>query len=101
MIKKYLSKQKNLDKKIKILSGIIKSLKISNTDKELYLKSLDVLDEDSFNTLYNSFMNFIEELENEDSKKIVDSNFSEFNLQNIKAEKKQNSNSFSLLLKNI
>jgi hypothetical protein len=100
MIQKYLQKQKKLDKKIKILSGIIKSLNISKEDKELYLKSLDALDENSFNVLYNSFVNFTEELDKKDSEKILKSDFEDYSLKNSnKTEKKQNT--FSLLLNNI
>ncbi len=101
MIHKYLQKQKKLDKKIKILSGIIKSLNISKEDKELYLKSLDVLDENSFNVLYNSFVKFTEELDKKDSKNILDSNFEDYSLKSPLAEKKKKINTFSLLLNNI
>ena len=101
MIKKYLEKQKNLDKKIKILSGIIKSLNISKEDKELYLKSLDILDENSFNVLYNSFVNFTEELDKKDSEKIIDFNFESYNLTEKKENNKETRSTFSLLLNNI
>ncbi len=100
MIKKFLTKQKDLEKKRKILEWIIKSLKISKNDKKLYLEALDIIDEKSFNTLYNSFVWFIDQMEKEDSKKIIDSNFSSFDLT--KEEKqKANNETFSLLLKNI
>ncbi len=101
MIKKFLTKQKDLEKKRKILKEIIKSLNISKNDKELYLEALDVLDEKSFNTLYVSFVNFSNKLEKEDNNKIIENNFSSFDLNKQKDIENKEKNSFSLLLNNI
>jgi hypothetical protein len=68
------------------------------------LEALDVLDEKSFNILYNSFTKFADELEKQDNKKIINSNFSSFDLQELEKQNneiQQEKNTFNLFLNNI
>jgi hypothetical protein len=45
MLINFLRKQSDLTKKKKVLLTMIKNIKISEDQKELYIKTLDILDE--------------------------------------------------------
>ncbi|MDD5212956.1 MAG: hypothetical protein PHG82_00805 [Candidatus Gracilibacteria bacterium] len=82
---------------------MIKNIKISEDQKELYIKTLDILDEKGLDNLYKSVSAFVEEVEMMDIKNIAKNNFSSISgIRKKEAiEKQKDINSFSFLLSNI
>ncbi len=103
MLINFLRKQSDLSKKKKVLLTMIKNIKISEDQKELYIKTLDILDEKWLDNLYRSVSAFVEEVEMTDIKNIAKNNFSSISGMRKKEaiEKQKDINSFSFLLSNI
>lgn len=103
MLINFLRKQSDLSKKKKVLLTMIKNIKISEDQKELYIKTLDILDEKWLDNLYRSVSAFVEEIEMMDIKNIAKNNFSSISWMRKKEaiEKQKDINSFSFLLSNI
>lgn len=103
MLINFLRKQSDLSKKKKVLLTMIKNIKISEDQKELYIKTLDILDEKWLDNLYKSVSAFVEEVEMMDIKNIAKNNFSSISWIRKKEaiEKQKDINSFSFLLSNI
>ncbi len=103
MLLNFLQKQKELNKKIKLIKTMINSLNISKKNKDLYLESIKGINEESINNLYKLLINFVEEIEIKEIKEIKNTNFLNINWMRKKEaeEKKQEINSFSFLLHNL
>lgn len=103
MLINFLKKQNELSKKKKILLTMIKNIKISENQKELYINTLDILDEKWLDNLYKSVQSFVEDIEMTEMKNISKDNFSTISgLRKKEATEKQKEiNSFSFLLSNI
>lgn len=103
MLINFLRKQNDLSKKKKVLLIMIKNIKISEDQKELYIKTLDILDENWLDNLYKSVSSFVEDIEMTDIKNIAKNNFSSISWIRKKEamEKQKDINSFSFLLSNI
>lgn len=103
MLINFLKKQNELSKKKKILLTMIKNIKISENQKELYINTLDILDEKWLDNLYKSVRSFVEDIEMTEIKNISKDNFS--NISGLRkkeaTEKQKEINSFSFLLSNI
>lgn len=104
MLINFLKKHSNSkkDKKI-LLERMIWRLNINNDQKELYINSLDIIDEKSLDNLYKSITNFMENSKLEDIKKASQNNFSSISGMRKKEaiEKQKDINSFSFLLSNV
>lgn len=103
MISKFLKKQKNLQKKRKLIKTMIFSLRIPEGQKKLYLESLDILDMNALNDLYNNLTRFIENIELREIEEINKENFSNIIWMRKKEaeDRKKELNAFSFLLSNI
>ena len=103
MISKFLKKQKDTQKKRKLIKAMIISLRIPEKQKELYLDSLWVIDLDGLNNLYNNLSRFIEKVEIKEIDEIHKENFSSIVWMKKKEaeDKKHELNAFSFLLSNI
>jgi len=82
---------------------MILNLRIPDAQKSLYLQSLEILDEDWINNLYNKLIEFVEYIELKDIKDINKFNF--LNIDWLKEdeaiEKQKDLNSFSFLINNL
>lgn len=103
MLFKFFEKQKEEKNKIILIKKIISSLNIPESQKDLYLSSLDILDLEWLDKLYIKLTNFIKEIEHEELKNNSRNNFRQIHgLRKKEAnEKQQEINSFSFLLNNI
>lgn len=103
MILSILKKYSESNKKKKIIRTIIQTLKISEKQKELYLDSMEILDDVWLDKLYKSLTVFIEEIEVREIDKIKKENFAQFNwLRKNEAEEKQKEvNTFNFLINNL
>lgn len=103
MIFDFLKKQKEINKKRKIIEVMIISLKIPDKQKELYLEAMSILSEDWLEKLYISLSNFTKHLENEELENISRQNFSQIAWMRKKEalEKQKEINSFSFLINNL
>lgn len=103
MIFDFLKKQKEINKKRKIIEAMIVSLNIPDKQKELYLEAISILTEDWLEKLYISLSNFIKTLENEELENISKQNFSSIAWMRKKEaqEKQKEINSFSFLINNL
>ena len=92
----------SFDKK-EILKGMIVGLSIDQTQKNLFLESLEFLSDEALELLYQKITRFVDILEEESlfqSRKKTETVYSEVEkLENI--EKKNTQNSFNLLLDSI
>lgn len=103
MILKLLKKQKISNSKRKMVKIIIESLNIPNNQKELFLSSLEVLNNSWFESLYKDLIWFVENIEIKELEKIKNTDFSIIAWMTNKEaeEKKKEMNSFSFLLHNL
>ncbi len=103
MILKILKKYSETNKKRKIVLTIIKNLNIQEKQKELYLNSLDILDEVGLEKLYTSLTSFVEEIEMKELSDITKQNFTSIAWMRKKEalEKQKEINSFWFLLNNL
>lgn len=103
MILKILKKYSETNKKRKIVMTIIKNLNINEKQKDLYLSTLDNLDEVWLEKLYVSLTAFVEEVEMKQLEDIKTQNFSSIAWMRKKEvlEKQKELNSFWFLLNNL
>lgn len=103
MIFHFLKKQKEISKKKDLIIIMIRSINISEEQKELYFESLDVLEDQWIDKLYIQVSQFIENVEVKELEQIKKENFSSISgLRKKEAEeKKKEMNSFSFLLHNL
>ena len=103
MITNFLKRYAETNKKRKIVKSIIENLNISEKQKELYLSSLDVIDENWLEKLYQNLMIFVENLEVREIEDIKKENFSSIAWMRKKEvlEKQKEINSFWFLLNNL
>ena len=103
MIFAFLKKQKEISKKKELIVIMIRSINISEEQKELYLESLDVLDDQWIHKLYTEVSHFIENIEVKELEEIKKENFSSMAWMRKKEaeEQKKEMNSFSFLLHNL
>ncbi len=103
MIFDFLKKQNEVWKKKELITIMIQSINISEEQKELYLESLDVLDKQWVDNLYEELSHFIENIELKELEDIKQQNFWTISGMRKKEaeEKKKEMNSFSFLLHNL
>ena len=103
MIANLFKKYSEKSKRKKIIISIIKNLNINETQKSLYLDTIDYLDENGLNKLYKSLEFFMSEVEQKELKDITKNNFSTIAWMRKKEalEKQKDINSFSFLLNNL
>ncbi len=103
MILKILKKYSETNKKRKIVMTIIKNLNINEKQKDLYLSTIDNLDEVWLEKLYVSLTAFVEEVEMRQLEDIKTQNFSSIAWMRKKEvlEKQKELNSFWFLLNNL
>lgn len=103
MIFDFLKKQNEISKKKELIVIMIRSINVSDQQKDLYLESLDVLDEQWINNLYNDVSHFVENIEMKELDEIKKENFSNLSWMRKKEaeEKKKEMNSFSFILHNL
>jgi len=103
MIFDFLKKQTEISKKKELIVIMIRSINIPEQQKDLYLESLDVLDEQWIHTLYNDVSHFVENIEMKELAEIKEENFSNLSWMRKKEaeEKKKEINSFSFILHNL
>ena len=103
MISKFLKKQKDIQKKKKLLRVMISALKIPREQKDLYLESLSILWEQALNDLYINLANFVESVEIQEISQIKKENFATIVWMRKKEaeDRKKELNAFSFLIHNI
>lgn len=103
MIGNFLKRYGETSKKRKVVLTIIQNLNINEKQKELYLNSLDILDEAGLEKLYKSLTAFVENIELKEIEDIKKENFSSIaGLRKKEAlEKQKEINSFWFLLNNL
>ena len=103
MIFDFLKKQNNLDKKKKLTQIMIMSLDIPEVQKSIYLQSLDIIDEEYIDKIYNDLIKFVEKYEIKQLEDISKSNFVNIAWMQKKEAiaKKKEINAFNFLLNNI
>lgn len=103
MLFKFLKKQKEFKSRKKVVSVLIKNLKLPEKQKTLYLEALEVIDENGLSRLYKTVVDFATEIEEESFKQIRKDNFSFIDWMNKKeAEEKQKEiNTFNFLINNL
>jgi len=103
MIFDFLKKQKEINKKKKIIELMIFSLNIPDNQKELYLEAISILTNDWLEKLFINLTKFTHELELEELNNIENSNFYHVAWMRKKEaqEKQKELNSFSFLISNL
>ncbi len=103
MIFDFLKKQRDINKKRKIIEVMILSINIPDQQKELYLEAINILSVDGLENLYITLSNFTKELEIEELSHINKQNFSQVVWMRKKEakEKQKEINSFSFLISNL
>lgn len=103
MIFKFLSKQKELKKKKKLMEIMIVSLNIPEEQKQLYLEALNTMWEDYLEALYKNLVSFTERVELKEIESINKESFSTIAWMRKKeaVEKQKEINSFSFLISNL
>ena len=103
MIFDFLKKQKEINKKKKIIKVMIISLNIPDLQKELYLEAITILSESWLESLYKELSIFTKQLELEELSKIDKQDFKEIAWMRKKEikEKQKEINSFSFLINNL
>lgn len=103
MIFDFLKKQSEISKKKELIVIMIQSINVPEQQKDLYLESLDVLDEQWIHSLYNDVSHFVENIEMKELEEIKKENFSNISGMRKKEleEQKKEMNSFSFILHNL
>ena len=103
MIFDFLKKQKEVKQKKELTKVMILSLTIPDTQKNLYIQALEILDESWIDSLYKELTRFVENLEIKQLEEINKTNFSSIAGMRKKEahEKQKDLNSFSFLINNI
>ena len=102
MIFDFLKKRKKKHEKIYLIKIMIKSIKLSEEQKELYLEALEVINDSNLDNLYNDITYFIKNYEIKSIENISKQNFSKIEgLRKKEAKEKQEElNAFTFLLNN-
>lgn len=100
MIFDFLKKKKRINEKIKLIQIMFLNLEISEEQKALYLQALDILDEDWIDRIYEELKNFVENVEIKNIEDMQKNSLTKISWMKVKEaeEKKQELNSFSLLI---
>lgn len=100
MIFDFLKKKKRINEKIKLIQIMFLNLEISEEQKALYLQALDILDEDWIDRIYQELQNFVENVEIKNIEDMQKNSLTKISWMKVKEaeEKKQELNSFSLLI---
>jgi len=103
MLFDFLKKQNSKNSKIKILRTMIFALQVGDDIKELYIQSLDILDEQNIDKLYQDISYFVQKIEIKEIEDIQKTSFAMIDNMTKKEseEKKKEINSFSFLFNNI
>lgn len=103
MIFDFLKKQKKTKNKKKLTQIMIMNLEIPETQKNIYIQSLNFIEYKHIDIIYNDLIKFIERYEIKELEDISKSNFVNIaGMQKKEAEdKKKEINAFNLLLNNI
>lgn len=103
MLFDFLKKQSRKESKIRILKTMIFSLQVWDDIKELYIQSLDVLDDQNIDKLFQDITYFTEKIELKEIEDIQKNSFATVNNMTKKEaeEKKKDINTFSFLLNNL
>lgn len=103
MIFQYLKKQKDKKKKKELIIKMISSLRITEPQKDMYLQSVDILDEKWLDLLYERLTAFVEDVEMNKIDKNYTQTFTNTKwMRKKEAEEKQKEiNSYNLLLDNL
>ena len=103
MIFDFLKKHKEINKKKKLIKIIVVSLCIPDEQKELYIESLDIVDDKYIDNLYLKLTKFTENIEIKQIEEINKKNFTEIDGMRKKeaVEKQKELNAFSFLIHNI
>ena len=103
MIFDFLKKQREINKKRKIIEVMILSINIPEIQKELYLEAISILEEEWLENLYISLSNFTKQIEIEELDNINKQNFSQIAWMRKKeaSEKQKEMNSFTFLINNL
>ncbi len=103
MIFDFLKKQKKIKNKKKLTQIMIMNLEIPETQKNIYIQSLNFIEYKHIDIIYNDLIKFIERYEIKELEDISKSNFVNIaGMQKKEAEdKKKEINAFNLLLNNI
>lgn len=103
MILNIFKKYSEKNKKIELIKTIIENLNINEKQKNLYLETLDFLDDVWLEKLYKSLENFIWQIEQKEFESISKDNF--WNIAWLRKkeaiEKQKELNSFWFLLNNL
>lgn len=103
MIFDFLKKQRDINKKRKIIEIMIISLNIPEQQKELYLGAISILKKEWLENIYITLSNFTKEIELEELDNINKQNFSQVAWMRKKEanEKQKELNSFTFLISNL
>ncbi len=103
MLFDFLKKQSRKESKIRILKTMIFSLQVWDDIKELYIQSLDILDDQNIDKLFQDITYFTEKIELKEIEDIQKNSFATVNNMTKKEaeEKKKDINTFSFLLNNL
>lgn len=103
MLLKIFKKYSDIKKRKKIIITIINSLKINEKQKNLYLDSLNFLDEQWLNNLYKLLEQFMWEIEKKQIEDIKKESFTKIAWMRKKEvlEKQRDLNTFSFLINNL
>lgn len=96
-------KYKQREYRLILIKELIEWLEIDSRQKNLYLESLEVLDEEGLERFYNKLTSVIEIIEEDENKSTFKKQTQEIYKINTQEEleKKQEINSFNLILDNI
>lgn len=94
MIFDFLKKQTEIAKKKELITIMIQSINISEEQKELYLESLDVLDKQWVDNLYEELSHFIENIELKELEDIKQQNFWTISGMKKRSRRKEKRNEF-------
>jgi hypothetical protein len=76
MIYKFLNKRKKNKEKKELIILMINNLNIQDEQKELYLESINILNENEIDIFYNEISKFIENIEIKEIEDIKENSFS-------------------------
>ena len=75
MLREFFKKQKKISHKKIVVRALIEELKISDQQKATYIQSLDILDDEGLENLYQALQHFIEDYESVEDEKRLKDNF--------------------------
>ncbi len=96
-------KYKEREYRILLMKDVIKNLDIDEKQKQMYIDSFDILDDESLTRFYNKLTSVIEIIEEDiDNKKNIDNKQKIFEIKKIEiAEKETEINTYNFILDNI